>query len=104
MRNPLVDRYLKQQAAWSPLTGSDDYNGRTYGTPTTINVRWYDEQNMIHTNDETEVLSRAHISAVEAINTGDRITDPEGRQREVLTVRINRDTRGNYSHRTAYLN
>lgn len=97
-------RFMRQQVVWKKLLSSDDYAGNIYGAPQTINARWYDEHVMIHTTDDTETLSTSHISCVETVEIGDLITDRAGREREVLTVRLNRDTRGRYSHRVAYLN
>lgn len=104
MSNPLVTRFLRQTAVWKQRTGGDAYTGATYTTGTTIWVRWFDENQLINTDDETEVLSRAHISAREDLKVGDVIVDASGRDREILTVRLNRDTRGQTSHRVAYLN
>lgn len=104
MTNRMAQRFMRQPVVWKKLLTRDPYGGNIYGPARTINARWYDELVMIHTDDETETLSRSHISCVEVVEIGDTITDAQGREREVLTVRLNRDTRGRYSHRVAYLN
>lgn len=103
MSNPLIRRFLRQTATWKPRTAADDYDGNTYGTPATIKVRWYDEVKSLMNANEVEVISTAHISCLEHVHAGDLITDPDGRDREVITVRRNLDTRGAFSHHVAYL-
>lgn len=100
----MARRFMQQTLSWRARTSEDAYAGNTYAAAKQIQARWYDEHVLIQTDDETETLSRSHISVVEPVEIGDTITDPQGREREVLTVRLNRDTRGRYSHRVAYLN
>lgn len=99
----MVRRFLKQAATWEPLTASDPYTGDTYGTPVPIRVRWFNERELVLTSEAEEVTSSAHISCLEAVKVGDRITDEEGRRRKVITTRRNRATRGAFSHYVAYL-
>lgn len=99
----MVDKFLRQTATWEARTGTDAHAGNTYGTAATIKVRWFTEHVVVRTSDRREITSSAHISCKEAVALGDRITDESGRAREVIDVRLDRDTRGNYSHRVAYL-
>lgn len=102
-RNPLIDPMTKQTAALERRSDTDAYTGNTYAAPVTIAVRWHTEERVLRYDDGREVVSTAHISTAEAIAVGDRVTDETGRKREILRVRLNRDTTGRYSHRVGYL-
>lgn len=99
----MIRRYLKQTARWHRRTAADPYAGSTYSDEGPIKVRWHEEAQLVTTHDQSEVTSSAHVSAIEPISVGDLITGDDGREREVVAVRVNRDTRGAYSHRVAYL-
>lgn len=99
----MIQRFLRETATLQRRTASDAYAGPTYATAQKVKVRWHDETNLIRTSDETEVVSRAHVSLVEVPAPGDRVTGPDGRPRDVITVRRALDTRGQYSHCVAYL-
>lgn len=98
-----VARFFTQTAVLERRTASDAYDGNTYATGTTVNVRWFTEATVVRTNDRREVISSAHVSLTNTVTEGDRITDESGRAREVVLVRKNRDTRGTFSHFVAYL-
>lgn len=102
-RNPLIDPMTKQTAELERRSDTDAYDGNTYAAAVTIAVRWRTEERVLRYDDGREVVSTAHISTVEVISVGDRITDETGRKREILRVRLNRDTTGRYSHRIGYL-
>lgn len=99
----MVNKFLKQTASWEARTGTDAHSGNTYSTAVPIKVRWFTEHVVLRLSDRREVTSSAHISTKAAISTGDRITDEFGRAREIIDVRLDRDSRGNYSHRVGYL-
>jgi hypothetical protein len=98
-----VARFMKQTAVLERRTATDAYDGTTYATGVTVNVRWFTEATVVRTRDAREVISSAHVSLKDTITEGDRITDESGRAREVVMVRKNRDTRGTFSHYVAYL-
>jgi hypothetical protein len=98
-----VARFFKQTAILERRTVTDAYNGTSYGPPSTIAVRWFTDASVVLTNERREVTSNARISTLAEVSVGDRVTDESGRQREVVQVRFNRGTRGDYSHRVAYL-
>jgi len=101
--NTMTQRFLKQTATWEARTGTDAHSGNTYGASATIKVRWFTEHVVLRLANRREVTSSAHISTTATVNEGDRITDEFGRAREIVDVRINRDSRGALSHRVAYL-
>jgi len=101
--NTLVHRFLRTTSQHRARTTADAYSGDTFAAPATVKVRWYDQVQTVRTIDEQELTSTAHATLLEEINPGDTLTDPEGRERRVITVRRNEDTRGRYSHRVAYL-
>jgi hypothetical protein len=98
-----VQRFFLQQCVLERRIGTDSYAGNTYGNPTAIRVRWFNEVNVLRTETDREVTSDAHISTTTVIRFGDRITDEDGRKREVVIVRLNRNTRGEFSHFVGYL-
>ena len=98
-----VGRFFFQQCVLERRVGTDAYGGNTYGIPTTIRVRWFNEVTVLRTETDREVTSDAHISTESVIRAGDRITDEDGRKREVVVVRLNRNTRGEFSHFVGYL-
>lgn len=102
-RNPLIDPMTRQTATLERRTGTDGYRGTTYAAPETIAVRWFTEERVLRFDDGREIVSSSHVSTAVAIAEGDRITDEDGRKREVVRVRLNRDTTGRYSHRVGYL-
>lgn len=102
-RNPLIDPMLAQTATLERRSATDAYRGTTYAVAGTIAVRWFTEERVLRFDDGREVVSTAHISTAAEIEVGDRVTDEAGTPREVLRVRLNRDTTGRYSHRVGYL-
>jgi hypothetical protein len=98
-----VERFFLQKCTLERRIGTDAYNGTTYGIPTVIRVRWYNETNLLRTATSRELTSDAHISTDTLIRIGDRITDEDGRKREVVEVRLNRNTRGVFSHFLGFL-
>jgi hypothetical protein len=98
-----VERFFLQKCALERRLGTDGYTGNTYGIPTEIRVRWYNEVNVVRSETDREVTSDAYVSTESVIRAGDRITDEDGRKREVVIVRRNRNTRGEFSHFVGYL-
>lgn len=99
----LIDRFLNETATLERRTGTDAYSGDTFSAPKSIKVRWMTENTVVLLSDRREVVSDSHISCTDEVAVGDRVTDEAGRKREVLTVRLNRSTRGVFSHYVAYL-
>lgn len=98
----MTDRFMQQTATLKARTATDAYTGDTF-TTSTIAVRWYTEETLLRMDDGREIVSSGHISTAAVISEGDRVTDEDGRDREILRVRLNRDSRGNMSHRVGYL-
>ena len=98
-----VRKFLTSSVSVERRTGSDPYSGDTFAAPVSVAARWFDEARVVRGFDAREVLSNAHVSVVEPIGVGDRVTAPDGRAREVVMVRRNETTRGVFSHFVAYL-
>lgn len=98
-----VARFFKQTAVWEARLATDHHRGTTYDTATTIAVRWFTGERVVRTAQGREVVSGSRVSTLAAVREGDRITDEDGRQREVVAVRKNRNTRGQFSHYVADL-
>lgn len=96
-------RFFQQTAVWEARTSSDAYTGDTFASPVTINVRWYTENELVRNDEGREVTTSARISTLTAVKVGDRVTDEMTRERTIVTVRKNRDTRGVFSHYVAWL-
>lgn len=94
---------MREVVQWESRSGGDAYSGVTFDPAVPIQARWFDEVQVVRGDDRREVTSTAHVSTMAFVREGDRITDPSGRAREVIRVRVNRDTRGRYSHTVAYL-
>jgi len=92
-----------QTAVWERRISTNAYDGNTYAAAVTIAVRWFTEERVLRFNDGREIVSGSHVSTSATIAEGDRITDEDGTAREVVRVRLNRDTTGRYSHRIGYL-
>lgn len=99
----IIDDYLQQTAALKRSAGVNPAGEQTHGAGVDIAVRWYHENEMVRTDDGREVVSSAHISTKASITTQDLVTDENGRDREVIQVRRNRDVDGNFSHFVAML-
>lgn len=98
-----IERFFLQKCTLERRIGTDAYGGNTYGIASEIRVRWFNEQNVVRTETDREITSDAHVSTDALIRVGDRITDEDGRKREVVVVRRNRNTRGEFSHFVGYL-
>lgn len=98
-----VARLFRQSATLERRTTTDAYDGHAYATPVSIAVRWFTDNAVVLSDDRREVTSNARLSTLAVINPGDRVTDEAGRKREVIQVRLNRSTRGAFSHYVAYL-
>lgn len=99
----IIDRFLQQTATLKRSNGTDSYGEQTYASGVSIAVRWFYENKMVRDTEGREVVSTAHISTKESISTQDLVTDEDGRDREVIAVRKNRDVRGVFSHFVASL-
>lgn len=93
-----VSRLLRETAILEQLVSSNDYTGDVFAPPESIRVRWSFENKLVRNNSGEEVTVNAHISTLVALAVGDRVTDPTGVARRVITVRPNRDVHGRYSH------
>lgn len=96
-------RFFQQTAAWEKLTGSDPYEGDTFDAAQDISVRWYTSNDLVRDAQGNEVVSSGRISTTTEVSVGDKVTDEMSRERRVVTVRKNRDTRGKFSHYVAHL-
>ena len=96
-------RYFQQTASWEQLTASNSYSGDTYATASTINVRWFTENELVRNDDGQEEVASARVSTTTAISVGDRITAEDGRARIVIQVRKNRSVAGLVSHYVGWL-
>ena len=70
----MIDMYLNQSASWKALTGFDSYGKATWGTGTTINVRWESRQEKVINPQGAEVLSKGVFYCREDIKAGDLLT------------------------------
>lgn len=98
-----VQRFFLQKCTLERRVGTDAFSGNTYGVPTEIRVRWFNEVTVLRTETDREITSDAYVSTDVLVRVGDRITDEDGRKREVVQVRRNRNTRGEFSHFVGYL-
>lgn len=97
-----VKRFFREAAQHAALTGSNSYTGDTFATATDIQVRWFTENELIRNSDGQEVTTAARISTTANVGLGDRITR-DGTDWHIVQLRVNRDTKGNFSHRVAWL-
>ena len=100
---PVIQRFLTDQVVLERRTGTDAFDGNTYTAAVTIPARLHSETTVVRGADGREITSNAHVSSTELLSPGDRITDVYGVQREILTVRINKRTNGEFSHYVGYL-
>lgn len=99
----IITPFLQQTATLKRSTGPDSYGEQGHAAGVTIPVRWFYENKMVRDTEGREVVSTAHISTRESISTQDLVTDEDGRDREVIAVRKNRDVDGVFSHFVASL-
>ena len=99
----IITRFLTDEVLLERRTGSDDFNGNTYAAGVMIPARLHSQAQVVRTNDGREITSDSHVSTVEELRPGDRITDAYGVGREVVTVRRNKSTNGTFSHFVGYL-
>ena len=100
---PVISRFLTDTVVLERRTGTDAFDGNTYAAPITVQARLHSETTVIRGADGREITSNAHVSTPELLTPGDRITDVYGVQREILTVRINKRTNGDFSHFVGFL-
>lgn len=98
-----VRRFLTQHVQVERRVSTDAFRGHSYAPPEVVRARWFTEVSVLAGDQDRQLLSSAHVTLLEPVSEGDRITDEAGRSREVVRVRTNRDTRGNFSHYVAYL-
>lgn len=96
-------RFFRQTTPWEGLTGSNSYSGDTFAAPVDILVRWHIGHELIRNAEGQEVTTSGSFSTMQAVNLGDRVTDPYGVKRRIVQIRTNRDTRGNLSHYRAWV-
>lgn len=96
-------RFFREAATLEVAAGRDGYGELPYGSPASIKVRWFTENELVRNPDGAEVTTGARISTTASVALGDRITDAAGTARTVVQVRTNRDTKGSFSHRVAWL-
>lgn len=99
----IITDYLTQTASIRRSAGVNAAAEQTYAAAETIAVRWFYENKMVRADEGREVLSTAHLSTREEISVADMVTDQQGREREVIEVRMNLDVSGVFSHYVAYL-
>lgn len=99
----MITRFLTGEVLLERRTASDDFNGNTYAAGVMIKARLHSQAEVVRNNDGREITSDSHVSTLEELRVGDRITDAYGIGREVVTVRRNTDTRGVFSHFVGYL-
>ena len=99
----MIDRFLTGQVLLERRTSSDAFNGNSYAPGVFVRARFHSEAVVVRSYDGREVTSNAHVSVVTEIAPGDRVTDAYGVAREIVTVRRNQSTRGNFSHFVGYL-
>lgn len=99
----LVTPYLVETLTLERRTGSDAYRGDTFAAPVTVRGRWYDRVQVVRGAEARTVTSTAHATVQEAVAVGDRITDPDGRAREVVAVSTNKNLLGQPASWVAYL-
>ena len=97
-----VERFFTQKATLQKLL-SEGYSGSTYGDEVEISVRKYTENETVISPSAVETVTSARISTTAEIAVGDRITDADGKQKEVIQVRKNYSTRGIFSHNVGWL-
>jgi len=68
-------RFKQKATYWSKSTSLDMYGNSSYGTPTTINVRWEDVQTMFIDEAGQQQISKSiiYIPSDVTINNGDYI-------------------------------
>lgn len=66
-------RNLKQTLTYWPSLGSDGFGGFTYGTPTTLNCRWEDKNEMFLNDLGEEEVSKAIVYLDADVNAGDYV-------------------------------
>lgn len=125
-----IHKFLTGRVVIERRTSTDAYSGHSYDPASVVPARWFDEVRVVRGVDAREVLSNAHVSLVEFIAAGDRVTpaasitadstlltadstrvtadatvgpDLSQRTREVVAVRRNETTRGVFSHYVGYL-
>jgi hypothetical protein len=100
---PVIQRFLTDTVVLERRTGTDAFDGNAYAAPVSIPARLHSETTVVRGADGREITSSAHVSTTELVSPGDRVTDVYGVPREVLTVRINKRTNGEFSHYVGFL-
>lgn len=98
-----TERFFLSRAILERRISTDAYGGNVYGAGAEIRVRWFNEVTVLRTETDREVTSDSYISTSSVIRAGDRVTDEDGRKREVVVVRRNYNTRNEFSHFVGYL-
>lgn len=98
-----ASRFFRESAVLERLTGSDAYTGDTFASPVAISVRWRFAHELVRNAQGQEVVASAHLSTLAGVGLGDRVTDPFGGARRIITVAPKADVRGRFSHTVAGL-
>src|SRR5690625_7924263 len=93
-----VQRFFTQEAVHEPLISSDGYYGDQFGPAVDRAVRWRYKHELVRNSVGQEVVASAHISTLAPGNVGDRVTDPYGVERRVISVIRAADQRGRPEH------
>ncbi len=94
-------RFFRQSVTLKRLTSSDAYAGSTYANPEVILARWTDAQDLQRDANGREITTRARVSTLASLKVGDVLVDALGRDREIVSVTLARDTRARESHTIA---
>lgn len=80
----MMGAYLAQTATWRRRTGQDGYGVPTFAADATITCRWEWKRRMVRSLTGDEIVSEARVFTRDAVNAGDVLVDPAGREWTVI--------------------
>ena len=94
----IIDTYTAQTVTWKRQTGTNQFNEPEF-TESTIRVRWQPQITRVRDSDGEEVTASARVFTAEAVEIGDTLVGPDGRNWPVITVSRPTTLGGQESHR-----
>ena len=98
----MIGSYLNQTAVWHSKTGSDPYEGDTYGPDALIKVRWEGNRKLVRNAQGEETVSEALVITKAAVQADDVLTF-DGRDWTAISVLVATNLDGSESHREVRL-
>jgi hypothetical protein len=98
----LLRPYLNRTVTWKREIGRNQFNEVEFSEDS-IRVRWQPTITLVRRSDGQEAATSAQVLTTAAVNIGDVLVGPDGRDWPVITVSVVETLAGRESHREVYV-